>query len=95
MAFPTKNISKRFSPLLVVLCLSGCAHYAEKINTVSAEEYAGYYSRTETIDTPGKPSVPKVREKDDFIDVDDNKSLQKTWPMILFIALIAAAVGVL
>ena len=95
MVFPTKNIIKRLSLLLAVFCLSGCAHYAEKNNAVSAEEYAGYYSRTETLTVAGKSSVPKEREKDDFIDVDDNKALRKTWPMALFIALLAAAVGIL
>jgi len=91
----TKNMGKRLVPLLVVFCLFGCVHYAEKNNVVFAEDYAGYYSRTKTHAVVGKPSVPITREKDDFIDVDDNKALRKTWPMALFIALLAVAVGVI
>jgi uncharacterized lipoprotein NlpE involved in copper resistance len=88
-------MGKRLITLLVVFCLFGCAHYAENKNVVSAEEYAGYYSRTETPAAVGRAAVPIAKEKDDFIDVDDNEVLRKTWPMALFIALIAAAVGVL
>lgn len=93
--FTIKNMIKRLLPVLLVFCLSGCTHNIEKNNAVSAEEYAGYYSRPGTLAVAGKQAVPIAREKDDFIDVDDNKALRKTWPMVLFIALIAAAVGML
>ena len=89
------NIIKRLLPVFFVFYLFGCTHYIEKNNAVSAEEYAGYYSRPGTLAVAGKPSVSIAREKDDFIDVDDNKALRKTWPMALFIALLAAAVGLL
>jgi len=88
-------MGKYLAPLAVIFCLSGCAHYAEKTNVVSAEAYAGHRSRTETLAVAGKPAVPGARERDDFIDVDDNEVLRKTWPMALFIALLALAIGVI
>jgi hypothetical protein len=39
--------------------------------------------------------VPAKGGKDEFIEVDDRKGLLKTWPMALFVALIALACGAL
>jgi len=86
---------KRLIPVTLAFCLCGCAHYLEKDKDVSAMEYAANYSRPGTLTAAEKPSAPTAREKDDFIDVDDNKALRKAWPMALFIALLAATVGML
>ena len=95
MMFPIKRIFKRFVPVTLAFCLYGCAHYLEKDKEVSAMEYAANYSRPGTPASADKSSAPAAREKDDFIDVDDNKALRKAWPMALFIGLLAAAVGML
>ena len=93
--FPVKSILKRLIPVTLAFCLCGCAHYLEKDDSVTAMEYAANYSRSGTLAAADKPPAPKAREKDDFIDVDDNKALRKAWPMALFIGLLAAAVGML
>jgi len=86
---------KRLIPVTLAFYLCGCAHYLEKDNDVSAMEYAVNYSRPGTPAAADKSPGPEARKKDDFIDVDDKKALRKTWPMALFIALIAAALGML
>jgi len=58
-------------------------------------EYAGNYSRPAAHAAAEKPSPPTAGEKDDFIEVGDDKGLRKAWPMTLFLALLAAAVGML
>jgi len=90
-----KNMLKRLIPVTLAFCLCGCAHYLEKDSEVAAMEYAADYSRTGTHAAADKATAPAAREKDDFIDVDDNKALRKSWPMALFIGLLAAAVGML
>ncbi|HBE89340.1 MAG TPA: hypothetical protein DDW67_09415 [Elusimicrobia bacterium] len=44
---------------------------------------------------PAAPAEPgqavKPVKKDDFIEVDDEEGIRKTWPMALFIALLALA----
>ena len=86
---------KRLIPVTLAFCLCGCAHYLEKDNEVSAMEYAADYSRPGTPAAADKPSGSATREKDDFIDVDDNKALRKSWPVLLFIALLVTAASVL
>jgi len=37
----------------------------------------------------------KNADRDDFIEVDDKHGLKKSWPMVLFVALLAVAIGAL
>jgi hypothetical protein len=57
-------------------------------------------SRKELLKDMGKKSAvsPGVHPKaatadDDFIDIDDKKAFKKSWPMALFLGLIALAAG--
>jgi hypothetical protein len=72
---------------------------------------AGLSAREELLKSLGKkdpapdktpaPAQAKVKAKaasaddDDFIDVDDKKGFKKSWPMAMFIALLAVGIGVL
>lgn len=44
---------------------------------------------------PARAGGQSAAEDDDFIDVGDKKAFKKSWPMLLFLGLIAAAIGVL
>lgn len=80
---------------MVIVCLAGCAHSpAPRMAEPSALSRAGQLPREEILRQAREP-VPAKGGKDDFIEVDDSKGLLKTWPMALFVALIALACGAL
>jgi hypothetical protein len=86
---------KYIVPLFIAFCLGGCAHTAPA--AVRAETAAlsqsQAASREQLLLEAGKRPAGEAREKDDFIEVDDKKGFRKTWPMLLFIGLIAVAAG--
>jgi len=82
-------------PVLLGVCFCGCAHYAELKDELPLTSLSGNQTHATTLtETAGIPA-PKTKNKDDFIEVDDEKGLRKAWPMLLFIALLAAACGAL
>lgn len=81
--------------LLLSFCLAGCAHApAAAPVRAGAESSQAAPSREELLREAGRKPAAREGDRDDFIDVDDRSALRKTWPMALFIALIAAACGV-
>jgi len=84
-----------FALFLVPLLAAGCAHgpavKAPGPSDASAERAA---LREELLLEAGRKPEAGKEKKDDFIEVDDRRGLLKTWPMALFVALIAAACGV-
>jgi len=74
---------------------------AADVSAAPATSPAQAPSRRELLkETDKKPAAAAARAKsakddDDFIEVDDKKALKKTWPMLLFIGLVALAAGVL
>jgi hypothetical protein len=80
---------------LILACLAGCAHAPAAGGAgPAAVSQAGQVPREEFLRLAREPAAAKGG-KDDFIEVDDRKGLLKTWPMALFVALIALACGVL
>ena len=87
---------KHIYPLLFVpLLAAGCAHnqpaHSPERASASLERSA---AREELLREAGKKAEAGEEKEDDFIDVDDKRGLLKTWPMVLFVALVAAACGV-
>jgi len=76
---------------LLPLFTAGCAHSPVAADTFPREAVV---VRAEP---PGEALLKKAAgpAADDFIEVDDKGALRKTWPMALFIALIAAVCGFL
>jgi hypothetical protein len=83
--------------LLFACCLAGCAHAAPSREGPgpAAAALERPVSRVELLREAGLAPAGTPREKDDFIEVDDKKGFLKTWPMALFVGLLAAAVGML
>ena len=85
--------------IVFCVCLPGCAHSPARPQAVAAGTAAADAppprSREQLLMAAGKR--PKAEAKpgrdDDFVDVDDRGALRKTWPMALFLALLAAACG--
>jgi len=88
---------KYMVPLLIAFCLAGCAHNApvKAVSAPSAAEQARVASREELPAEAGDKPESAGGKKDDFIEVDDKRGFLKSWPMVLFVGLIAAAVGAL
>jgi hypothetical protein len=84
-------------PLVIALCLGGCAGAAPARTAPAPAETARpqAVSRSQLLlEARGRPAEA-APPKDDFIEVDDKKGFLKSWPMVLFVGLIAAAVGAL
>ena len=88
---------KYMVPFFIAFSLAGCAGSAP----VRAEQApAGVsqgqpVSREELLMEAGAKPREAAGKKDDFIEVDDKKGFLKSWPMVLFVGLIAAAMGAL
>jgi len=82
--------------LFLAFCLAGCAHTAPVAarGETTAEVRGGQPpTREELLREAGKRPAGEAKETDDFIEVDDKKGFRKTWPMLMFIVLIALAAG--
>jgi len=82
--------------LLFIPLFAACAHDpAVKPPAVAPAAQERALSRRELLSEAGKKPEAGKEKEDDFIDVDDKRGLLKTWPMALFVALVAAACGAL
>jgi len=82
--------------LFIAFCLAGCAHNAPtRPGPLQAAAQAQPVSRSELLMEVRNAPAGTAGKKDDFIEVDDKKGFLKSWPMVLFVGLIAVAVGTL
>lgn len=81
-------------PLLILFSMSGCATVRELNEPLSIGENSTSALPGQALAAPAA-AAPRAgepaRKTDDFVEVDDEAGIRKTWPMALFIGLLALA----